>query len=181
MALWATIGTGCEQGTDPSGNPAITAEDVEGIQPGDAVGAVYSGTWVLKTKVSATNCLPLSIGLEGFPPKVGDADDESYVLVQNGGELTRGADSVGEIYTFKGGVNQDGSFTFGSVITVSKGPPAIERIEIVGGRFQLDRATLSATVSATTIKRRYQGGGVDCSADLDVLSGERTLAGETTP
>ncbi|MFT7626182.1 MAG: hypothetical protein ACI9WU_005377 [Myxococcota bacterium] len=179
VLLTAGMWVGCEAGLDPSGQPAITSGDVEAIQPGNAVGALYSGTWVLNTNVTATNCLALGVGFEGFPPKVGDTDEESVVLIQNGGELTRGVDDLGGVYTFRGSVNSDGSYTYGTVITVSEGPPAIERIELATGRFELAEGSLQASVVGSTIKRRYLGGIVDCSADLQVTSGTRTLAGET--
>jgi len=133
---------------------------------------------VLETKVTATNCVSFGLDVQGFPPNVGDKEDETYVLVQNGGELTRLLDDVDDHYIFRGAVSQGGGFEFGSVITAIEGPPAVQRIELVTGQFNVDEGSLKATTSKAKIRRRYLGGIVDCSADVEVVAGVRTLAGD---
>lgn len=158
-------------GLDTSGNPAIDEEDVKAITPGTAVGVVYSGTWVLDTVVEKTNCGTINIG--DTLPKEGEKDEETVVLAQDNGELTRVFDDAGTVYTFRGSVDKDGSFTYGLYYDLSG---SLKYIEVVTGSMALDQNTGKATMSASS-NRRYVGGIVDCSADVS-MTGERTLVGK---
>lgn len=171
----ALAGCANNQGVDASGNPAITTEEVDAIEAGQWNGGTnFSGTWSLKTKVTATNCVPVpSLPL----PKKGDEEEETIVIVQNAGELTRGVDDVGSLHTFRGridGGGTEGEFEYGLYYDLAS---AVRFIEITEGTMQQpDAATISGNLTGTS-RRRYVGGGlVDCSADLEV-TGTRTLAG----
>lgn len=164
---------GCEGGglTLPYGGTVVDEGDVEAIQPGTAQGALYSGTWVLDTVVTRTNCDLFSLAGD-ILPKTGEKDDEDVVLLQSNGELTRTVDDIGGAYTFRGGVNKDGVFTFGVFYDLQVG---VKYIEVTTGTMKLAQNGAEATMTGTSA-RRYLGGIVDCSADLTV-TGKRTLIG----
>lgn len=156
----------------PYGGTVVDEGDVDGIQPGTAKGTLYSGTWVLDTVVTRTNCDLFNLAGDVLP-KTGEKDDEDVVLLQNDGTFTRTVDDLGGAYVFRGGVNQDGSFSFGVYYDLQVG---VKYIEVTSGTMKLTNNGAQATVTGTSA-RRYLGGVVDCSADL-TISGKRTLIGE---
>lgn len=153
------------------GGEVVDEQDVEAITPGTAQGALYSGTWVLDTTVTVTNCDLFNLAGDVLPKK-GEKDDEDVVLLQNGGEFTRAVDDLGSAYTFKGGVDQDGSFTYGIYYDLQVG---VKYIEVTRGTMKLSGGGGQATLTGTSV-RRYLGAVVDCSATMSV-TGKRTLIG----
>lgn len=164
IAMTATALMACNALTGGSG---ITEDDVDNIEPGDAVGIIFSGTWDLKTEVTESTCG----GLLGFLPAEGQKEDDSITFAQTGGELTRIIDDFGDSYRFNGAVNQDGTFRYGEYYDFSDAGVPVRFIEIVSGRVNLNDSGGKATMTATS-EQRYQSGIVDCVAKLDI-TGER--------
>jgi hypothetical protein len=150
----------------------VDEQDVEAISTGTAQGALYSGTWVVDTVVTVTNCDLFDLG-SGVLPKKGEKDSENVVLLQNGGDLTRTVDDLGTAYTFRGGVDQDGSFDYGMYYDLQVG---VKYIEVTRGTMNVTENGGSATMTGSSV-RRYQGAVVDCSATMSV-TGKRTLIGD---
>ncbi|MEZ4469740.1 MAG: hypothetical protein R3F60_02840 [bacterium] len=151
----------------------LTEADIDGIQPGNANGIIFSGTWKLTTEVTESTCG----GLVGVLPGVGDKDEEDITFAQTGGELTRVFDDVGDFYTFRGSVNQDGTFIYGQYYDLTEGLPASFRyLEIVEGKVQLENGAAGAMEA--TARRRYQSGVLDCSANVTITGKRGNLIGE---
>lgn len=153
------------------GGEVVDEGDVDAIQAGTGTGALYSGTWVLDTAVTVTNCDLFNLAGDVLPKK-GEKDTEDVILLQNGGELTRTLDDLGSAYTFKGGVDQDGTFDYGIFYDLQVG---VKYIEVTRGAMKLDQSGTKATMTGTSV-RRYLGGVIDCSATMSV-TGVRTLTG----
>lgn len=153
-----------------TGGSGITADDVENIEPGDAVGIVFSGKWELQTEVTESTC----IGIPGLPVK-GEKEEDSVTFAQTGGTLTRLFDEVGDNYRFNGAVNENGSFVYGDYYSVELAGIDFLAVEIVTGTVDLDGNNGKATMTATS-ERRYQGGVIDCTAQL-AITGERGTIG----
>lgn len=165
IALTATGLMACNALT---GGTGITEDDVDNIQPGDAVGIIFTGTWDLKTEVTESSCG----GLLALLPAKGDKEDDSITFAQTGGELTRLFDDFGESYAFNGAVNQDGTFRYGQYYDLSEGfDIPLRYIELVDGRVNLSDSGGKATMTGTA-QRRYQSGIVDCVATV-AITGER--------
>lgn len=149
---------GCDAETTADGRTELTTEDVDAITPGDAVGVVYSGLWTLSSTVSSTDCDNFNIGGTLPLPSDGDMDEDDLPLAQNGGELTFGLDSLGDVAKFKGAVNADDSFTIGQIVSFTE----FTRIEILNGRFT------SADTLEGTASRYYEAGPINCLATASV-------------
>lgn len=170
--LIAITATGLMACNALSGGSGITEDDVDNIEPGDAVGVIFTGTWNLQTEVTDSSCG----GLLALLPAKGDKEDDSITFAQSGGELTRVWDEFGDSYAFNGSVNQDGTFRYGQYYDLSEGfDIPLRYIEIVNGRVDLNDSGGKATMTATA-ERRYQSGIVDCVANVSI-TGERGSLG----
>ena len=147
-----------------TGGNGISQDDVKNIEPGDAVGVIFTGTWNLETEVTESTCG----GLLALLPGTGDKGEDSITFAQSGGSLTRVFDELGDIYEFNGSVNQDGTFTYGQYANLSDG---IAYVELVDGRVELNGEGGKATMTGTR-QERYQTGIIDCSATVSI-TGER--------
>lgn len=182
LALFVVAGlaTGCDNVLNGGG---LTEADVEAIEPGDANGVIFTGTWELDVEVTESTCgglfelLPGSdtfFGDDGFlgvAPTPGAKGKETITFAQSGGELTRGVDDLGDWYTFRGGVNQDGTFAYGMFGDAGSFlPVSLTYIEIVDGKLELSNG--SAGKLEGTSQRRYSTGIIDCQATMR-LTGDR--------
>ena len=165
VAIVAGLTVGCTTQDDEN---RLTKEDVTGIQPGDGVGSVFSGTWTLQTKVTETDCHMYDF-LDATPlPKPNEEKEEDWIFAQNNGELTRHYDTVGDYYEFRGKVDKGGEFEFGEFGSVTGG---VEFVEIVSGTMVAEGT--KATLRGTS-RQSYSAIALSCSATLTV-TGERTV------
>jgi len=123
MRLWVTIIlaalVGC--GEDPR---TLTRDDVSGIPAGDAVGAQFSGEYLIASnKIGGCHCRAGScatlVGLTGIPLEVTQTEGVLQMTVSTSTAVAQG------------GVNADGSYTLGSVL---EDPDNIQ-YALVTGRF----------------------------------------------
>lgn len=179
--ILAVLATGCDSVLNGGG---LSQSDVEAIEPGNANGIIFSGTWALDVEVAESTCgglfelLPGSetlFGDEGWlgvPPTPGAKGKETIIFAQQGGELTRGIDDFGDWYTFRGGVNQDGTFAYGMFGELGEILPiSVTYIEVVDGQVELTEGS-SGQMQGTS-QRRYSSGVIDCQATMRV-NGKRT-------
>ena len=184
LLVVAGFATGCDSVLNGGG---LSESDVEAIEPGNANGVIFSGTWERDVEVAESTCgglfelLPGSdslFGDEGWlgvPPTPGAKGKETVTFAQSGGELTRYFDDLGDIYTFRGGVNQDGTFSYGMFGDLGDFLPiSVTYIEIVDGKLELSNGT-GGTLEGTS-QRRYSTGVIDCQATMRV-KGDRTNLG----
>jgi hypothetical protein len=176
----AGLATGCDNVLNGGG---LSEADVEAIEPGDANGVIFSGTWELDVEVAESTCgglfelLPGSDILFtpeylGTPPTPGAKGKETISFAQRRGELTRGVDDLGDWYTFRGGVNQDGTFTYG---VFGDAAGLVSYIEIVDGKLELSNGS-SGKLEGTS-QRRYTSGVIDCQATMRVVGNRTNLGG----
>ena len=170
LLVASLAGFGCEAINDGSESD-ITEAAVDGIQEGDSQGVQFTGRWTIQTEVLESTCA----GLVGLPEK-GDTDEETLPLVHNQGELTPGINDFGDLWRFKGAINKDGSFEWGTVWEFELGA-TVKRIELATGTMEAAETGNGATLTGTA-ERRYtvQSLLIDCTATVK-LEGTRSLSG----
>jgi hypothetical protein len=173
LACCALFGglVGCDSINDGK-NSGITVEAVDAITDGDSTGVQFTGTWTMQTEITESSCA----GLVGLPEK-GDTDDETLPLVHSQGELTPGVNDFGDLWRFKGAIDADGGFQWGTVWEFELGGATVKRIELTTGTMESAETGTDATLTGTA-QRRYQVDGllIDCTATVKLV-GERSLLG----
>jgi len=139
MRLWVTIIlaalVGC--GEDPR---TLTRDDVSAIPAGDAVGAQFSGEYLIASnKIGGCHCRAGScatlVGLTGIPLEVTQTEGVLQMTVSTSTAVAQG------------GVNADGSYTLGSVL---EDPDNIQ-YALVTGRFTLSGGTPNTMTGAQEV------------------------------
>ncbi len=140
-------------GNPPGGQPlpptCLTIDDVINIRPGDATGTEDWGTYhaVTNFRESCTQCDQNAVP-DATCTTVTIDPNARTTYRQDGGVLTaQSTDGT----TAQGGINDDGTFTLGAVITptTDDGGPTGQGLALLEGRFVGDRIVITLTVRMT--------------------------------
>lgn len=143
----------------------LDPDTVTNLPPGDATGSAATGTYVLDTLTTACGGT-CAVEVDGFNYSacdVGTRQTATTEIAQDGGALVFDVEDSDYASHLEGGIDVDGSFDVGGLVTQQGGQITIT---------SRSTGTLIDGAMTATGRLRIDGMGLGCTVEIDV-TGER--------